>query len=228
MTCTILILRPQPGADQTAAKALLHGLTPIVAPLFSVRPLDWAAPDAAGFDAVMMTSANAARQAGDSLTSFQDLPCYALGEATATAARDAGFKEIHVGPSDGTALLEMMDMHGVQSAFYPCGRDRRELGASDVRLTDIPVYAAEPVRRLPSEATAALREGALVLLHSPRAAASFAELYDGDRAFVDIAAISPAAAAAAGLGWMSVAVAPRPRDQALLELAAQLCQTGRE
>ena len=228
MSCTILILRPQPGADQTAAKAVLHGLMPIVAPLFSVRPLDWEAPDPAGFDAVMLTSANAARQAGDGLASFRGLPCYALGEATATAARDGGFRDIRIGPSDGTALLEMMDMNGVQSAFHPCGRDRRELGASDVRLTDIPVYAAEPVRRLPPEATAALREGAFVLLHSPRAAALFAELYEGDRAFVDIAAISAAAANAAGQGWRSVAVAPQPRDQALLELAAQLCQTGRE
>jgi hypothetical protein len=31
----------------------------------------------------------------------------------------------------------------------------------------------------------------------------------------------------AGAGWQSVAVAAAPRDQALLELAAKLCQTGR-
>ena len=227
MSWPMLILRPQPGADETAARALQHGLTPVVAPLFSVRPLGWDAPDPAGFDAVMLTSANAARQAGDGLTPFLELPCYALGEATAKAARDAGFADIRIGPSDGAGLLEMMDMNGVESAFHPCGRDRRDFGTSAVRLVDIPVYTAEPVRRLPPEAAAAVREGALVLLHSPRAAALFAQLFEGDRAFVDLAALSTAVAAAAGEGWRSVAVAPQPRDQALLELATKLCQTER-
>ena len=226
MTGTILVLRPQPGADETALRAQALGLTAIVAPLFGVGPLEWEAPDPAGFDAVMLTSANAARHAGDALTSFTGLPCYALGEATAAAAREAGFADIRVGPSDGAALLEMMDMHGVTAAFHPCGLDRTELGESEVRQVEIPVYAAEPVRRLPPEAAAAVREGALVLLHSPRASALFAELYDGDRANVDLAAISAATAAAAGGGWRSVEIATAPRDQALLELATKLCKTA--
>ena len=224
----VLVLRPQPGADETAVRAQALGLTAIVAPLFGVRPLEWDAPDPAGFDAVMLTSANAARHAGDALTSYTGLPCYALGESTAAAAREAGFDDIRIGPSDGAALLEMMDMQGVSAAFHPCGLDRIELGESEVRRVETPVYAAEPVHRLPPEAAAALREGALVLLHSPRAAALFSELYDGDRASVDIAAISAPAAAAAGTGWRSVGVAARPRDQALLELAAKLCKTARQ
>jgi uroporphyrinogen-III synthase len=63
----------------------------------------------------------------------------------------------------------------------------------------------------------------LALLHSPRAAALFAGLA-GDRSRIRVAAISLRTARAAGEGWQSVAVAPRPRDQALLELAAELCQ----
>jgi uroporphyrinogen-III synthase len=56
-----------------------------------------------GFDAVMLTSANAARLAGDAMASFTALPCYAVGEASAAAAADAGFADIRVGPSDGAA-----------------------------------------------------------------------------------------------------------------------------
>ena len=227
MTGVILVLRPQPGADETAVRARALGLAPIVAPLFSVRSLEWEAPDPAAFDAVMLTSANAARHAGDVLTPMTGLPCYALGEATAGAAREAGFADIRTGPSDSAALLEMMDMHGVTTAFHPRGRDVTDPGESHVRIVDVPVYAAEPVRRLPPEAAAALREGALVLIHSPRAAALFAELHEGDRAMVALAAISVPTASAAGSGWRSIGVAARPRDHALLELAVKLCKTAR-
>jgi uroporphyrinogen-III synthase len=47
-----------------------------------------------------------------------------------------------------------------------------------------------------------------------------------DRAPISLAAISAAAADAAGPGWAAVHVADRPRDHALLELAARLCKTA--
>ena len=216
----VLVLRPQPGADETGRRARALGLEVAVAPLFSVRPLDWTPPDRAGFDAVMLTSANAARHAGDGMKPFLTLRCYALGEATAAAAREVGFAEIKVGPSDGAALLDLMAFEGVTRAFHPCGRDTTDLGASPVEHLDVAVYAAEAVRRLPPEAAAALGAGARVLLHSPRAAALFAELYEGEREFVDLAAISAATAKAAGTGWRSVEIATEPRDEALLALAA--------
>ena len=61
--------------------------------------------------------------------------------------------------------------------------------------------------------TPSVRTGAAALLHSPRAAALFAALIDDariGRADIRLVAISPAAAAAAGPGWRSVAVAPAP------------------
>lgn len=214
----ILILRPQPGAGETEARARALGLDVVVAPLFAVRPLAWTPPDPAGFDAVMLTSASAARQAADGLTSFEALPCYAVGEATAAAAREAGFADIRVGPDDGAALLLMMAEDGIGSAFHACGEDHLALGHPAIAITRVPVYAAEAVARLPVAA-----EGALALLHSPRAATLFARLA-GDRSPIAIAAISARTARAAGAGWRHVAVAARPRDDALLELAAKLCQ----
>ena len=228
MSGLLLILRPQPGADETAVRAQALGLAPVVAPLFSVRPLAWEPPAPEDFDAVMLTSANAARQGGDGLRSFLGLPCYATGEATAAAARDAGFADLRTGASDGAALLEMMAADGIGRAFHPCGRDRIGLAHDAIRLTDLAVYAAEPVRRLPPEADAALQNHALVLIHSPRAGRLFAELFQGARDSVGLAAISAAAAAALGDGWRFVAVAAEPRDAALLELAAKLCQTDLE
>ena len=226
MTGRVLILRPQPGADETAERARAIGLEAVVAPLFEVLPLAWTAPDPAGFDAVMLTSANAARCAGDAMAPFFGLPCYAVGEATAAAARQAGFRDVRAGPSDGAALVAMMAEDGVEAAFHPCGRDRTPLDPDDISMLPVPVYAAEAAERLPAAAGRALAGGALVLLHSPRAAATFARLAAEWRGRVRLAAISAAAAAAAGEGWGEVAVAGAPTDEALLEVAAKLCQSA--
>lgn len=214
----ILVLRPQPGADETAARARALGLDVVVTPLFAVRALAWTAPDPAGFDAVMLTSASAARQASEGLAPFKSLPCYAVGEATAAAALEAGFTDIRVGPDDGKSLLLMMGADDVKHAFHACGQDHLAFDHPDIAITRVPVYAAEVVASLPVPA-----EDMLALLHSPRAATLFAGLA-GDKSRIRIAAISARTARAAGQGWQSVSVSPQPRDQALLELAAELCQ----
>jgi uroporphyrinogen-III synthase len=213
----VLILRPEPGAAETAMRARALGLEPIVAPLFAIRPLAWTPPDPAGFDAVLLTSANAARHGGGGMTPFFALPCYAVGERTAEAARDAGFVDVRTGSSDAAALVALAERDGFSSMLHLCGQDHIDLD----RVSSIAVYAADPSGTLPPEP-----EQAVVLLHSPRAAARFAELAGARRDAFRIAAISTAAAAAAGPGWRSVAIAAAPRDQALLELAAKLCQTA--
>jgi uroporphyrinogen-III synthase len=223
----ILIIRPEPGASRTAKRAEAKGLDSVVAPLFSLEPVEWQPPGADGIDAVMISSPNAARLAGDALRRFTSLPCYAVGEASAEAAEDAGFGLVRSGPSDGQALLEVMAADSIRSAFHPCGRDHIPLSHQQIRIERRVVYASRPAERLSSLAEEAARGGALVLLHSPRAAAEFARLVDTapvSRASVALAAISAAAAEAAGTGWLLKEVAAAPRDQALLELAAKLCQ----
>jgi uroporphyrinogen-III synthase len=65
----------------------------------------------------------------------------------------------------------------------------------------------------------------VALIHSPRAGRRFTELVE-DRSSISIAAISPAAAEAVGGGWKLVASAEHPTDDALLALAARLCNNG--
>lgn len=225
MGAEILILRPQPGADATAARARALGLAPAVAPLFEVAALTWAAPKEP-FDAVLLTSGNAARHAGDGLTPFLGLPCYAVGAATAVAARAAGFTRVATGSGDGAAVVAQLADDGHRAVLHPCGADHLALIHPGVRIFDVPVYVATAVMALPEAARAALADSALALLHSPRAGATFAGLVGPLRNETRIAAISAAAADAAGAGWAAVTVADRPRDEALLELAVKLCQTG--
>ena len=218
----VLILRPQPGADETAARARALGLEPVVAPLFTVKPLPWDVPEGA-FDAVLLTSANGARHGWKH--ELANLPCYAVGEATAEAARQAGAPQVINGPSDGAAAVTLMAEAGVGRALHLCGRDHIPLSDPRLSIERAVVYASEAIATLPEATAAAVHDGAIVLLHSPRAAALFASPV-GDRTRIRIAAISAAAAQAAGPGWASVHVADSPRDHALLELAARLCKTG--
>lgn len=227
MTMSLLILRPQPGADETAARARALGLKPIVAPLFTVHALAWEPPPRSEFDAIMLTSANAARRAGAGLAAFLNLPCYAVGEATAAAASDAGFTDVRIGPEDGVALLMTMEADGIARALHPCGADHITLEPAEMRITRLPVYEAQAVEALPPQAEAALAGDVLALLHSARAARLFGALV-GDRSPIMAAAISPRTARAAGSGWRQLAVAAEPRDHALLALAAKLCQTMKQ
>lgn len=227
----VLILRPQPGSGESAARAASLGLLAVEAPLFTISPLPWEAPAPEAVASVMLTSANAARCAGSQLAAFTRLPCHAVGSATAAAARAAGFTDVSAGEADGKALLAAMAAAGVGSALHLCGREHIGLSHPEVRIERRVVYASDAVSAIPVEAVAALRDGAVALLHSPRAAALFARLVDAaglDRARIRLAAISGAAAEAAGGGWRTAARARVPADQALLELAAKLCKTDGE
>lgn len=225
----MLILRSEPGASATAARAAAYGLAPIVAPLFTLRAVGWDAPDPTDFDAVLFTSANAAALSGGGLSGFTQLLAYCVGDTTAEAARTAGFDNVRIGPSDGAATVARMATDGVARALYLCGRDHIALDHPRIAIERRVAYAANASLRLSALAIAALGKGALVLLHSPRAASLFAGLADEARvarSHIRLAAISAATAQAAGEGWADRAIARAPRDEALLELAAGLCKTG--
>jgi uroporphyrinogen-III synthase len=214
----LLVLRPQPAAAVTAARARDMGLDPVIAPLFEIRSLPFEPFDAADYDAVLLTSANGARHGSEGLTA---LPCFAVGEASAAAARLAGFEKVTAGSSDGAAAVAMMARARVRRAAHPCGRDRMALAHPDIRIDSRPVYAAEPLDVAPETFAAPC----VALVHSARSARRLAQVV-ADRSGIAIAAISAAAAQAAGEGWAAKAAAASPRDEALLELAAKLCNHG--
>ena len=225
MADILLILRPEPGAAATAARARRLGLEAVVAPLFTIEPVGWRGPDAREVDALLLTSANAARSAGPGLREYAHLPCFAVGEATAAAAGAAGLKDVRAGRGDGAAAAAMAAEAGAKRLLHLCGREHVPIEHPALAIVRRTVYAAEPLGRLPEAA----RAGGLALIHSPRAARRFGELVDRsglDRTTLGIAAISEAAAAAAGSGWGQLAFAARPTDEALLELAAKLCKTA--
>jgi uroporphyrinogen-III synthase len=70
----LLIIRPQPGADATAHRLRAAGYEPILMPLFSIEVLPMQRRSADGYDALLLTSGNAARAAGEFLTNNPATP----------------------------------------------------------------------------------------------------------------------------------------------------------
>jgi uroporphyrinogen-III synthase len=212
----LVILRPEPGASATAERASAMGLEPLVMPLFEIRPVDWEAPDAGSFDALLLTSANAVRHAGEPLQKLRQLPVHVVGEATAAAARDAGFDIASTGDAGVERLLGSIESD--VRLLHLCGEHRTESHARQP-ITAIPVYRAAD---LPMPDNFNWIAGQVAAVHSPRAGRRLAEL-EIDRSTVRIAAISEAAASAAGPGWERCEAADTPDEEALLALAARLC-----
>lgn len=212
----IIVLRPEPGTTKTVQRARELGLDARPLPLFSIEPLEWRAPEASGFDALLLTSANAVRQGGDQLEKLRGLQVYAVGDATADAAREAGFDIAAAGDADIDSLLSSIP--GELRLLHLCGADRRVPDRPRQHIRPLPVYSSHELER-PELADLG---PAVALIHSPRAGRRLAELVP-DKSRIAIAAISAAAADAAGAAWEAVEIAERPNDDALLALAARLC-----
>jgi uroporphyrinogen-III synthase len=210
----VLVLRPEPGARATVERARAQGLDAVAIPLFKIEPVRWETPGAAGFDGLLLTSVNAVRCGREQIESLRGLPVYAVGGATAEAAREAGFDIAATGESGVDRLLDSIDPD--LKLLHLCGEARREPEGARQTITSLAVYRAVAIEapELPTDG--------VVLVHSPRAGRRLAELVD-DRSRLAIAAISPTAAEEAGDGWAAVEAAEQPNDDALLALAERLC-----
>jgi uroporphyrinogen-III synthase len=208
----LLITRPQPGADATAATLAALGHQPVVQPLLATEAADWALP-ATPPDAVLITSAASVRHAGAAAAALMGLPAHAVGGATAAAARAAGWRAVREGPGNVQALLDGLPPCRL---LHLAGADRTDAQPPAGVVVDIATVYRAVLKPL-----AALPDVAGVLLYSARTARHFAAEWDrlgGARGAVKLYAISPAALAAAGSGWASAQAAPQPTEAALLAM----------
>jgi uroporphyrinogen-III synthase len=192
------------------------GIDVIACPLFRVESLPWEAPDAAQYDGLLLTSANAVRHAAVQLTELATLPVHAVGAATAKAARNAGLHVETCGSSNVDQLMASLPLS--LRLLHLAGEDHRP--NADARIDRRIVYRAALV----ADPGLPQLDGLVVAVHSPRAGARLAELAEG-RDHAILAAISSQAAMASGPGWERVAISPEPNDKSLLALAASLCHT---
>jgi uroporphyrinogen-III synthase len=226
----LLVTRPEPDASRTAEALRARGHTVLVAPLLAT--LSIAAEFAGPYDAVLITSANAARalSAHPRAREVRRLPCFAVGDRTAEAARMAGL--VDTVSADG-ALPDLVDL--VAGKFdrsarllYLAGEDRAgdlaaDLARRGMTVDTAVVYQAVAAEKLPGHVVEALKQSGLdgVLHYSRRSAATLlrvAEATGALKALLDLAQYCLAEEVAAPLrkaGAARVSVAARPDEAAL-------------
>ncbi|TVQ52683.1 MAG: uroporphyrinogen-III synthase [Rhodobacteraceae bacterium] len=226
----ILVTRPEPEGARLAERLAADGWRPLIWPVLSVAGTG-AAPDYAGAQAAVLTSANAARHAPPG-----PIPAYCVGDATAAAAQAAGFPQAISAAGDATALMALL-----RARLRPEGGRvvvlRGETVAADVAAAlraegfdarETVVYATRASDQPPGCVARALAAGDLraAAFYSPRSAAVFADWARRARPPLGHAralAISAAAAAPLqGLGFEGVTVAAHPDGEAMLAGVAAL------
>lgn len=178
----IWITRAQPGADVTAERVRAMGHDAVIAPLLEVQVLPEATVDLRGVVALAFTSANGVRAFADK-SGERALKVFAVGAATALAARKAGFKSVLSADGDVAALAEGIaarrnELRGV--VLHPGAVDLAGdlVGALEKhrvearRLTLYETVAIDP----DDTAVEALCRSDAVLLHSARASEALARV----------------------------------------------------
>lgn len=221
----LIVTRPEPGNAATVERARAMGFDARAMPLFAAHAIDWRSPAPENFDALLLTSAFAARLAGPELARLASLPVHAVGAATAWAAEAAGLAVAMTGSSGAQRLLDDMTSENNRNILWLCGRDRSEFDARGAAITALPCYAVDRVAP-PAEWDALIAAPAILLAHSARAARRISKLVGGARAHLSLVAIGPAAAASAGSGWRDLAIAEQPDDVAILAQARALWHKG--
>ncbi len=223
----IITIRPEPGASATASAGRKLGLEVEAFPLAMIEARNWDGPDPASVDALLVASANAIRMGGEGLARYLDKPVFAVGETTASVAREAGFRVELAGDGGLQRLLAMIETRPVR-LLRLAGARMIELNAPEGITVQTRIVYDAPDLPMPDALQQALRGGdALVLLHSAGAAEHFRAqcLAAGvDLSTVRIAALGPRIAEAAGEGWGELRFALKPANGVLLALAKEMCQ----
>jgi len=228
----VLVTRPLPDGERTAAALRATGYDVLVAPLMQVKPI---AADLAGdWSAVIISSANAVRALdAPQITSLSKMPLFAVGQRSADAAREAGFSDVRSANGDAHDLVHLVATSRFDKAaacLYLAGEDRAadvegELAKHAIKVRTLVVYK-NVTQTYPPELIAALRNQKIdAVLHFSRRSAE--NYVNGAKATgLEQMALAPkhiclsAQVAeplrAAGVGQISVA--PEPNEAALLAI----------
>jgi len=222
----IWITRAEPGASTTARGVIAMRLQPVVEPLLEIRPIPGADLDLEGVCAIAFTSANAVRAFAEQ-SPERAVRVFAVGDATAAAARAARFATVLSANGDVAALVSALaarrrELDGVilnPSAAEPAADLAAALAEIGLTVRHVPVY--ETVVRAPPETFLdRLAELDHVLLHSPKAARALAAIVKARPAphLVALALSKQVARPLSRAGLAAVRTAAEPAETALLSL----------
>jgi len=239
----LLIVRTEPGATRFAQQLERPGVHAIPTPVTVIEPLDAAIAHVGAAQAVLLTSVHAVDRFAAQCPR-RDLPALTVGQATAAAAKAAGFSRVTSANADVRGL-EALVLEHCQPEFgpllYPSAQDtagdlETRLARHDFTVERTILYAARAAEKLPDNADNALRTRTIdaAAFFSARNARLFATLaiaagygpaFAGMYAFCISTSVADALKEAGGSAyWGQLIVAKRPEAEdiarAVRELAA--------
>jgi uroporphyrinogen-III synthase len=229
-----LITRPEHDSAALADALRARGVAPVIEPMMTITPPATAPdpdPGLDGVQAVLLTSANGARAVAE-YTERRDVPVFAVGDATAAAARGLGFAAVDSAAGDVAALAALVRdrlrpaagvlLHPAGSAV--AGDLAGALAADGFTVRRIVLYRTQPSGAISPATCRLLADGSIAaaLFFSPRTAQTFVTLAGQARlaaACAGMAAFCLSQAVAnrlQGLDWRSMHIARTPEADALL------------
>jgi uroporphyrinogen-III synthase len=181
----ILLTRPIADSQRTVDKLEALGHHILVAPLFEIVALEHRLTSTV--DALLATSANAIRacKAG-AIAAYLNIPLFCVGDATAEAARQAGFTQVISAGADSKAVAQIVreKLTKGSALLYLAGRPRRDVLIQELQdeyaLETVETYETIASSFLPDPIAAAFGRNEIeaVMHFSPRAAKVFMDLSD--------------------------------------------------
>jgi uroporphyrinogen-III synthase len=235
----VLVTRPQPDDEITAAALRARGYEVLRAPMLRFEPVAFHDDMDARYGAVIVTSANALRGLTSNLKGHRllELPLFAVGEQTAAAARRAGFTHVVSANGDATNLRDLVfaslrakELKKASMLLYLAGAElsrdlASELEESGFRVVTQTTYKMIAVKNLPREVCDAFAANQVeaVLHYSQRSARAFLDAARAAGVEISALAIPQCCISAAvasvvrDAGATQVIVAASPDENALFE-----------
>ena len=226
----LLVTRPEPDNERTAAALRAAGHDVVLAPLLHIEAVPNADLGVPPFAGVLITSANGARALAGHPRRAEclALPVLAVGRSSAEAARLAGFSDVTSADGDAADLARLAVARFAGTALpllYLAGEDRSgELALPGLTLRIVVAYRAAKAHAFPSPVLADLRQGTLdgVLHFSRRSVETYLDcsrgIFDAALKPVHYCLSARAAEPLKAAGAASILVAERPDEVSLLTL----------
>jgi len=229
----LLVTRPPPDAERTAAALRAAGHEVECAALLRIEPVPAPELGPGPWSALVLTSANALRaiEPHPRGAALLALPVLAVGRRTAAAARAFGFAAVTAAGGTVQELVQHLRTMpaGRDPLLYLAGADRSgdlaaDLAADGRMVATVVVYRAVKLEKFPPALTAMLAAGAIdgVLHFSRRSAEAYldcaaAAMLDRALAITQFCVSQQVAEPLLAAGER-VRVAERPEEAALIEL----------
>lgn len=179
---SIIVTRPPRDATPLMARLAAMGYNAFQAPVIDIRFLAGTKIPAKRFQAVLLTSANGARALAHdpALRPLTNSVAVAVGETSAAAAREAGFRHVLVAGGNVDRLIDTVKRQlqpGAGPLLYASGRQTTgdivgELERAGFTIARAVLYEAVAAKALPQAVIEAIAGGEAdgVLIYSPRSA----------------------------------------------------------